>query len=96
MRSVGVGALRQNLSRYLRTVESGEELVVTARGRPVARMVPVTDAHADDAHMRELIQAGALRPRQQRLPRSFWTRLRAADPEGAVLRALLEERAEGR
>jgi prevent-host-death family protein len=37
---VGVGELRQNLSRYLRRVEQGERLVVTDRNRPVAELGP--------------------------------------------------------
>lgn len=37
---VGVRELRQNLSRYLDRVKSGEGLVVTERGREVARLVP--------------------------------------------------------
>lgn len=38
--SVGVRQLRQNLSRYLDRVKRGEALVVTERGREVARLVP--------------------------------------------------------
>lgn len=37
---VGVRQLRQNLSRYLDEVKSGSTLVVTERGREVARLVP--------------------------------------------------------
>jgi prevent-host-death family protein len=37
---VGVRELRQNLSRYLRDVKDGTTLVVTERGREVARLVP--------------------------------------------------------
>lgn len=33
----------QRFSELLRDVESGETFVVTSRGRPVARMVPVDD-----------------------------------------------------
>lgn len=32
----------QHLSRYIKTVERGEELIITRRGKPVARLVPVT------------------------------------------------------
>jgi prevent-host-death family protein len=38
--TVGVRELRQNLSRYLDRVKLGEALVVTERGREVARLVP--------------------------------------------------------
>ena len=31
----------QHLSRYVKSVERGEELVITRRGKPVARLVPV-------------------------------------------------------
>jgi prevent-host-death family protein len=47
-RSVGVRELRQNLSRYLERVKAGEALVVTERGREVARLIPaVADRHAE-------------------------------------------------
>ena len=38
--SVGIRALRQNLSRYIEQVKAGESLVVTERGREVARLIP--------------------------------------------------------
>jgi prevent-host-death family protein len=40
--TVGVGELRQNLSKYLRRVEHGERLVVTDRNRPIAELGPVS------------------------------------------------------
>jgi|ERR671935_1240676 prevent-host-death family protein len=40
-RQVGVRALRLGLSRYLAEVEQGAEVLVTDRGRPVARLLPV-------------------------------------------------------
>jgi prevent-host-death family protein len=45
-RSVGVRELRQNLSRYLERVKAGEGLIVTERGREVARLIP-SGASAD-------------------------------------------------
>jgi prevent-host-death family protein len=41
MDRIGVRELRQNASRYLKRVESGETIEVTDRGRPVARLVPI-------------------------------------------------------
>jgi prevent-host-death family protein len=40
-RRLGVRAMRQNLSVYLRRALSGETFEVTARGRPVAVLGPV-------------------------------------------------------
>ena len=64
--SVGVGDLRQNLSKYLRRVERGERLVVTDRNRPVAELgpAPVTGVALD-----RLIAAGRVtRPTRRGLP----------------------------
>ncbi len=47
--TVGVRALRQNLSRYLERVKAGEDLEVTERGAVVARLIPAggsADAYA--------------------------------------------------
>jgi prevent-host-death family protein len=44
MARVGVRELRQNLSRYLERVKSGEALVVTEHGHEVARLVPIGSA----------------------------------------------------
>lgn len=41
MKQVGVAELKNNLSRYLRSVEAGEELEVTDHDRPIARLIPV-------------------------------------------------------
>lgn len=51
--------LKNNLSRYLDRVQAGEEVIVTDRGKPVARLSaldPSTDRLA------ELIAAGIVRP----------------------------------
>jgi len=42
MTSVGVRELKARLSRYIEIARGGEEVVVTARGREVAVLVPVT------------------------------------------------------
>ncbi len=42
MDRIGVRELRQHASRYLERVAQGEILEVTDRGRPVARLVPIT------------------------------------------------------
>jgi prevent-host-death family protein len=40
MRSAGIRQVRQNLSSILDEVRKGREVVITDRGRPVARIVP--------------------------------------------------------
>ena len=41
MKSIGVRELRQRASEYLKQIEAGATLRVTANGRPVALLVPV-------------------------------------------------------
>ena len=41
MKQVGVADLKNNLSRYLRSVEAGQEIEVTDHERPIARLLPI-------------------------------------------------------
>ena len=43
MEQIGVRELRQHASRWLQRVEAGEGFLVTVRGRPVAKLVPVEE-----------------------------------------------------
>jgi prevent-host-death family protein len=59
---VGVRELRQNLSRYLDRVKDGESLVVTERGREVARLVPSREG-VDPYYLRMAEKYGATIPK---------------------------------
>ncbi|MDI3279808.1 MAG: type II toxin-antitoxin system prevent-host-death family antitoxin [Bacillota bacterium] len=41
MEEVGVRKIKVHLSQYLRRVKQGESLIITERGIPVARLVPI-------------------------------------------------------
>lgn len=41
MEKVGVSALRDNLSMFLDKVKKGEEILITSRGRDLAKIVPI-------------------------------------------------------
>ncbi len=94
MSSVSVSQLKARLSEHLRRVRSGERLVVTDRGSPVAMLVPLDAADIPD-EMTELIDEGLVRPPTRTLPRDFWERPRPADRESALRRAVDEERSGG-
>ena len=51
--------LKNSLSRYIERVRDGEEIIVTDRGRPVARLSSLD--HSGD-RLAELIASGAVRP----------------------------------
>jgi prevent-host-death family protein len=57
---VGVRDLKNNLSRYLEQVEAGVEIVVTDRGRPIARLNSIDEVTTD--RLAALIEAGLVRP----------------------------------
>ena len=42
MERVGARELKDRLAHYLRTVRQGEAVVVTMRGKPIARLVPIS------------------------------------------------------
>lgn len=55
--SVGIRELQQNASSVVARAAAGEELVVTERGRPVARIVPLRSSVRDS-----MTASGRLRP----------------------------------
>jgi len=66
MTEAGIRDLRDHLSRYLERVQAGEELTVTDRGRPVARLVPVDSANTFDRLVAEgLVVPAATRGRSR-------------------------------
>lgn len=44
--SIGIRQLKAELSQLLRRVEAGEQIIVTDRGAPIARIVPAGSAGA--------------------------------------------------
>lgn len=58
MKSIGVRELRQRASEYLRQVEAGRALEITARGRPVALLVPLRGT----GHLERLVRRGRVIP----------------------------------
>ena len=97
MKTAAIAELKARLSSYLRQVKAGHEVLITERGVPVAKIVP----------LRELEQRGSRRERLAREGRLILGRGRVrpellVPPKGdpaigaSVLEALLEERREGR
>jgi len=97
MRTATISKLKASLSEYLVKVRAGEELIVTDRGKPVAKIVPLKrDDLEVPAHLLHLERQGAVRIGAGRLPDGFLERRCPKDPEGRGLGNLLEEREGGR
>jgi len=92
MKSVAISELKTSLSEYLTQVRAGEEVVVTDRGVPVARMVPLQMDVDADALVADLIRTGQARPSETPPPSGFLDRRAPSDPSGQVLKLLLQER----
>ncbi len=94
---VGVDELKAGLSRYLERVKAGHEVVVTNRGRPVAKIVPIGRAEQRGSRRARLVRDGMLIPGRGRV-RASLLRPPAGSATGgrAALDALLEERRDGR
>ena len=96
MKSAKVSELKASLSKYLARVKAGEEVIVTERGTPIAKLVPLPrDEDPEMERMRRLERQGLVTIGTGRLPDDFWDLPRPKDPEGLVLKALLEERESG-
>jgi prevent-host-death family protein len=93
--TAAVSELKAKLSDYLKRVRAGEEVIVTERGKAIARVVPFTRSGPTPAEYDEMVRAGIIRPAKNPLGPEFLDAPRAQDPEGWALKALLEEREQG-
>jgi prevent-host-death family protein len=90
-----VSKLKAYLSEYLNQVKAGNEVLITDRGKPVARLVPISHTKAAKESLTRMEKQGLIKLGSGRLPKDFWTMPRPEDPQGLVLKALLEERDSG-
>jgi prevent-host-death family protein len=61
MKTVKIGALKNELSAYLRYVKQGEEVIVCDRDTPVARIVPIHASSVGEEATRRIPRKG-IRP----------------------------------
>lgn len=87
MEQVPIRVLNQHTASVLARVENGETVEVTNRGKPIARIVPITHSELDD-----LVEAGWVTP--PTLPRPFPMPKVKAPPgsdAGELIRRLRDE-----
>ena len=56
---VGIRELKNGLSKFIDRVRAGDEVIVTDRGRPVARLTAID---ASDDQLADLMAEGVVRP----------------------------------
>ena len=98
MKKAGIADLKNNLSRYLDQVKSGESILVLDRNQPIARIVPlqngVKGAVAEDDRLARLERKGLIRRGTGGSGR-WLTKRRVVKVPGSVLQDLLDERRSG-
>ena len=96
MQSVGIKALKNKLSEYIRAAAAGETVLVTDRGRVVAEVVAPrvrADASPAEQKMGELIRQGLVTPATL-APRARLPRRKPVAALSEVMRDLDESRAD--
>lgn len=99
MKKTSITEAKNQLSALIAGLKSGSPVLIFDRGRPVARLEPVTSGPDSDPDGRllRLIRDGIVRPARGALPSAVLTdqppRLKLS---ASAVSALLEERREGR
>lgn len=72
MKTVNVAELKNNLSRLLKEVQAGEEIIIQDRKLSVAKIIPFPQEQNDEAELLALAREGKARLPEKKLPASFW------------------------
>lgn len=86
MSEVGVAQLRRNLKRWVERAQGGDEVIITDRGRPVARLTGIELP----ATLQELIDEGAVSSPRRERPGARGVRRVSA--QGSVSSEVIRER----
>lgn len=92
MKTTGIAELKAQLSRYLAQVKGGQEVVITERGEPVAKLVPLRKGERRESRRERLGRAGLLQMGRGRLRPSLLRPPVGPRVGAGVLKALLAER----
>ena len=96
MYTAAVSEIKASLSEYLGKVKAGEDVLITERGRPIARIVPLNREKQVVGQLEHLEKRGLVKIGCGGLPDDFWNICRPLDSAAAGLASLLEERNDGR
>jgi prevent-host-death family protein len=98
VKKASITEAKNNLSALIDSVKGGSPVLIVDRGRPVARLEPVSGArHDDDSRLDHLVREGIVRPARGSLPKSVFATKPPRVKKGASgVRALLDDRRDGR
>jgi len=98
MKKASVTEAKNNLSALIDSVKGGSPVLIVDRGRPVARLEPVSGLRADDgSRLARLVRDGTVRPARAGVPRALIAAKPPRPRAGASgVQALLQDRRDGR
>ncbi len=97
MKTATITQAKNGLSALIDRVRAGESVVITDRGRPVARLEPATSSDSRDGRLARLERAGMLRIGNSAPPVAAIRQPAPRLAEGAsAVQALLDERLDAR
>jgi prevent-host-death family protein len=92
MKTATVLKLKASLGDYLKSVKAGEEVTITERGRPIARLTPPVNSKISADRLIKMEKHGLIKLGSGKLPKGFWKLPRPKDPKGLVAKAVIQER----
>jgi prevent-host-death family protein len=99
MKKASITEAKNNLSSLIDGLKSGSPVLIVDRGRPVARLEPVTNSPRadDDGRLDRLVRDGIVRPARGAVPKALLASQPPRPKTGASgVRALIEDRRAGR
>jgi prevent-host-death family protein len=95
MKTATVLKLKASLGDYLKSVKAGEEVMITERGRPIAKLTSTRNPEVSADRLIEMEKHGLIKLGSGKLPKGFWNLPRPKDPKALVAKAALQEREQG-
>ena len=98
MKRASITDAKNNLSALIDSVKGGSPVLIVDRGRPVARLEPVSGSESEhDDRLSRLVRDGVVRPARGAVAKGLLTSRPPRPRKGAsAVRSLLAERREGR
>ena len=95
MRTTNIAELKNHLSSFLADVKRGEEILISDRNQPIAKIVPLHNTADFSAEELALAAAGILRlPEEAEISTEFLKKKRAALNSKTAIKAVTDERDE--
>jgi prevent-host-death family protein len=86
MNIAGIKEIKNNLSRYLSRVKSGEEILITERGKPIARIIKESEEYNSiRSTLNPLIEKGLITMPSRRIKKNEPSRIQATGKSTAEM-----------